>query len=116
MNEEERITAATETIKHTAELLGLKLEDYFVSSLAHMTVKREMAAEYIKGLQDENAALRAFVGIPDGVTVSSVEDIMALPVTFGLPIETLLKAAARSSKPGLTIKDAETKNPPTANC
>lgn len=31
---------------------------------------------YEKALRDENAALRAFVGIPDGVTVASVEDIL----------------------------------------
>lgn len=64
-------------------------------------------------LERENAALRAFVGIPDGVTVASVEDIMKLPCTFGLPIETLLKAAARSTKPVIRIVDSESKSPDT---
>jgi len=68
--------------------------------------------DHISELERENAALRAFVGIPDGVTVASVEDIMALPVTFGLPIETLLKAAARSTKPVIRIVDSEPQ-PPT---
>lgn len=62
-------------------------------------------------VEAENFALRAFVGIPDGVTVASVEQIMALPVTFGLPIETLVKAAQRSTKPVIRIVDSESKSP-----
>ena len=73
----------------------------FAALLAHMSA-----------VEAENAALRAFVGIPDGVTVASVENIMALPLeklggTSNSITLDILRKASRVEKPVITVKDSE---------